>query len=92
MTRLVRVYKKKGYEIFAVRDGYIVYNTAKEFSQGHTHIKNINTAKYLVNLSLQQKVPKQLNDYLMDSLIRISKNPNYVFRLEKMRKSRKKAY
>lgn len=90
MTRLVRVYKKSGYEIFSVRDGYIVYNTAKEFEAGHTHIKNINTAKYLINLSLQNKVPNKLSDYLLASLVRISKNPNYIFTIEKMRKNRKK--
>lgn len=82
---LNQIYRKKIYVIFAVRDGYIVYNTSKMFEEGHTHISNINTAKYILNLSLYQKVPKRMSDYLLKSLIRISKDPNYIKKIEKMR-------
>ena len=73
-----------------VRDGYIVYNTSKMFEEGHTHISNINTAKYIINLSLYKKVPKHLSDYLLKSLIRISKDPIYVKKIEEMRNNLRK--
>ena len=86
---LNQIYRKKNYVIFAVSDGYIVYNTSKMFENGHTHISNINTAKYILNLSLYQKVPKRLSEYLLNSPIRISKHPIYINKIEEMRNNHK---
>ena len=43
-------YKKKNFNIYNAGNGYIIHNIKKEFSQGHTHINNFKTAKYLVDL------------------------------------------
>ena len=71
---MVRVYRKRQFSIYSDLNGnYIIHNTNKEFSEGHTHIKNYHTAKFITNLAFHKSIPKKkLNKYLYDSLIRIS--------------------
>lgn len=85
-----QIYRKKSFVIYRVRDGYIVYNKEKPFSEGHTHINNINTAKYIINISISKELPEHLTDYLLESLIRLSSDCEFVIRIENLRKIRKK--
>ena len=66
---------------------FIVHNTLKKFSQGHTHIDNFNTAKYIAYLSLYKKIPKKkhLSIYLIDSIIRLSTDSNYIDEMKKLK-------
>lgn len=77
---------------------YIVHNTRKKFSDGHTHIDNFKTAKYITYLALYKKLPKNhhLSIYLIDSIIRISTDIEYIdkmnnFRLEMKNKKEGKS-
>ena len=55
----------------------------KEFSQGHTHINNFNTAKFIMDLALHKTLPKRrISNYLLDSLIRISIDIDYINKIE----------
>lgn len=76
-----QIYSNRQFKIYETLYGYIVHNSCKPFEQGHTHIKNYNTAKYLVYLSIHKIVPKKLQTYLMVSLIRISDDLEYISRL-----------
>lgn len=88
---MVRIDKMKYYNIYSDKNGhYIIHNTRKEFSKGHTHIDNYKTAKYITYLSLYKKIPKgkRLSNYLLDSIIRISTDKNYIKEIEKIKSIR----
>ena len=92
---MVRVYKMKNYNIYSDMDGsYIVHNTNKPFENGHTHINNFDTAKYVLYLSLYRRLPKNnhLSIYLCDSIIRISDDKKYIDKMKsfKLRMIQKK--
>ncbi len=84
---MVRVYKIKNFDIYSNKNGaFIVYNTNKSFEQGHTHINNYHTAKYIANLAVHHSLPKKnISKYLIQSLIRISSDKNYIKKLNMMR-------
>ncbi len=63
-------YGKKG-------KGYIVHNTKKSFKDGHSHIKSFNTAKLIICLCRNRRVPHHLNKYLLMSLYRVSNDNEY---------------
>ncbi len=59
----------------------------KEFSQGHTHINNFNTAKFIMDLALHKTLPKRrISNYLLDSLIRISIDIDYINKIESLKR------
>lgn len=81
---MVRIYKKKYFNLYSNQEGYIIHNTHKEFQKGHTHINNYNTAKFLINLALYKTVPdKNMSNYLYQSLIRISSDQAYINKIRK---------
>ena len=59
----------------------------------HTHIKNFNTAKYVIELSIHKKIPYDLPKYLVVSLLRINQDMGYITKLkEVLAKSKKSMY
>ena len=78
---MVRITKMKYINIYSDKSGsYVVHNTKKEFSDGHTHINNYKTAKYIAYLVIYKKMPKNnhLSIYLIDSVIRLSNDRKYI--------------
>lgn len=70
------------------KDHFIVHNMRKKFAEGHTHIDNYKAAKYTIYLALYKKIPKRhLSIYLVDSVIRISTDINYIHEMEKYKQS-----
>lgn len=83
---MVRIYKKKYFNLYSNTKEYIIHNTHKEFENGHTHIKNYNTAKFLINLALYKTVPnKKMSNYLYESLIRISSDKTYIEKIKRLK-------
>lgn len=82
------IYTRKNYKIYKVNKGeFIVHNTNKSFNQGHTHINNFNTAKYLISMSLNSLVPKKkLSNYLLESIQRISTDKLYIIKIENLKR------
>ena len=65
---------------------FIIHNIKKDFKNGHTHIKNFHTAKFLIDLAVHNTIPnKSLNKYLYESLIRISTDPCYIKKLKALK-------
>lgn len=83
------VYRKQGFIIIRVDNGFIVINTTKEFKEGHTHIKSLEVGKTLIDCALHNKMPKTRNLYLLQSLIRISSNEKQIKDLESLIEVRK---
>ena len=81
MNEIRTVYQKDKFAVQKVRDGYIVWNTEKEFKEGHTHISDFDTAKRLISLSIHKEVPRSLSRYLRVSLMRLSNDADYTARI-----------
>lgn len=80
------IYSNKGYNIYRLKPGaFIVHNTRKPFESGHTHINNYNTAKYVIDMSCNKLIPKKhLSRYLIQSIIRISDDKDYIDKIQKL--------
>ena len=76
--------KKDKFILFQVRNGWIVYNTNKEFENGHTHLKSKCSALAAIDFVLKEKIPKRSSNYYLISLIRISDNENYVGKVREL--------
>lgn len=72
-----KVYEKSSYIIFRVKNGFIVYNTKKQFSEGHTHMKSFKASKTLIDLAINKKIPRSNSKYYMTSLLRISNDEKF---------------
>lgn len=85
---MVRVKKIKFLNIYAgPSNSYIVHNTRKAFSEGHTHVKNFKTAVYLAELTAYRQIPNNCrSSYLLTSLIRLSDLSDHTKQLESLRK------
>ena len=87
------VYRRKQFIILEVKDskrkGYIIHNTNKPFSTGHTHLKSLDMAKVIINNVITGKIPKTKNEYLLISHIRISEEKRYINSIEKLIETRK---
>lgn len=53
-----------------------------EFS--HTHIKNFDSAKWIIDLSINKKCPFNIPKYFLISLIRINNDEMYLIRLKEI--------
>lgn len=82
---MVCVYKKRNYVIYSNREGFIIHNKNKDFQNGHTHIGNFNTAKYLIDLAIYSRIPNRESLYFIESLIRISNDSDYKAKLYKLK-------
>ena len=84
-----KVYEKCGYIILKVKKGYIVYNTNKVFSEGHTHIRSFSMAKTLIDNCIKHKKPKSSNPYIITSHIRVANDDKYIKMLEELLRAKK---
>ena len=90
---MVRVYKKAYFNVSSDYNGeYIIHNTKKEFQNGHTHIREFGTAKYLVNLALHRSLPNRRLKYFIESLIRISNDADYIDKLKHLKPIKRRKY
>lgn len=72
-----RIFQRKEYSIYKVKQGYIVHNTNKEFRTGHTHVRSFNKAKSIVDLCIRKKLPNTPRRWEIESLIRVTNNNTY---------------
>jgi hypothetical protein len=79
-----QIYAKKNFIIIDMDEGYIVVNKDKEFKQGHTHITNFKTAKYLIDMVTHSRIPYHLPVYLLVSLQRLSTDERYKEKIEEL--------
>lgn len=83
-----KVYEKEEFIILKVHSGkkigYIVYNTNKEWENGHTHLDSFDMAKTIISNVMKHKKPKTSNMYLIKSHIRLSNDPEYIKFIEEL--------
>lgn len=83
------VITKGDYDICQVDDGYIVHNRRME-GFAHSHIKNLKTAQWIVELSIKRKIPQDLPKYLIISLLRINDDEKYLMNINALLEKRKR--
>lgn len=76
---------------YIIRAGkeYIVVNSNKEFSNGHTHLRNYKSAVACIDFVLKCKIPKRCDFYYLTSLQRISDDAEYIEKIEMLKQVRK---
>jgi hypothetical protein len=72
------------YIVFPVKNGYVVYNTNKEFKDGHTHLRNFKSCVDLIRFTVDKKIPRRCSNYYLRSLIRISDDEEYRKKVEEL--------
>lgn len=75
-------YEKYGYIVFKARRGWVAYNTAKPFEEGHTHLSSLQSAKDAIRFCLEKRVPLKAGVYYLISLQRLTKSEEYYNRLQ----------
>lgn len=83
-----KIYEKKEFIIFQVKEGFIAYNTKKVFQEGHTHLKHFEAAKTAIDLVINKKIPKSTDGYYLTSLIRLSEDDIYIDKINELIKTR----
>ncbi|MBU5337297.1 hypothetical protein [Intestinibacter bartlettii] len=79
-----KIYEREGYIILRMKRGYIVYNTKKNFENGHTHIQSFEIAKTIIDNNIRKKRPKTNSIYLIESHIRVTNDSKYKKMLEEL--------
>ena len=79
-----KIYEREGYIILRMKRGYIVYNTKKNFKNGHTHIQSFEIAKTIIDNNIRKKRPKTNSIYLIESHIRVTNDSKYKKMLEEL--------
>lgn len=72
-----QVYQKQNFKIYRAGNNYIVHNSNFPFNEKHTHLRNFEAAKKIIALAIGKRIPRDLSNYLITSLIRISDDENY---------------
>lgn len=84
-----KIYEKNEFIILRVKKGYIVYNTKKNFENGHTHLQSFEMSKTIIDNSIKKKRPKTNNIYLIESHIRLTNDSKYKQVLEELIEAKK---
>ena len=85
-----KIFERKEFIIFQVKEGSIAYNTKKDFKEGHTHLKHFDAAKKAIDLVISKKIPKSTNVYYLTSLIRLTNDENYIEKINELIEIRNK--
>jgi hypothetical protein len=84
-----QIYKENGFVIFPCGKSYIVYNTAKQFKEGHSHLRGFKPCKDVIFFVTHRKIPKRTNFYYLRTLQRLSVDERYIDDIEGLIKARK---
>lgn len=88
------IYRSEQYAIQEVQSGskkgYILFNLSKEFREGHSHLNNFSSAKYIIFLAKKQKLPHDLDLYRLKSLYRILEDGNFREKVKELLEQKSK--
>lgn len=83
-----QVYQEGAFKVYRAGRNFIVHNGTYDFSEKHTHIRNLGTAKKLIRCVLRNVVPKTNSQYLLRSLTRLSDDEKYVAHVDSLIQTR----
>lgn len=64
--------------------GGLAINTRKEFSEGHTHVRDIGCAKWLCEMAINKIIPRRSSLRDLVSLMRITDDEEYYRQIEEL--------
>lgn len=70
MSKLL--FKKQKFIVLKARGGFIVYNSAKLWENGHTHVQTLKICRTIIDLALSEKIPRSNDIWLLESILRIT--------------------
>ena len=76
-----KIFQRKEYSIYRVKDGFIIHNTNGNFKNHHTHVRSFNKAKSIVDLCIRKKIPNTPRKWEIESLMRLTRNNAYYNKL-----------
>lgn len=86
MIKLKQIYKKNEYLVIPTDNGFLIINIDKVFKKGHTRVKNLDICKSLISLAINKKLPENID--LVDKLIKISMDKDYIRELKKLKEDK----
>jgi hypothetical protein len=78
------IYISGSFMIFRSGKGFVVYNRAKDFKGGHTHLNNFNAGKKAIKLVQRKIIPTRSSNYFLESLARLSNDIEYSSKLRQI--------
>lgn len=73
-----KIYEYKGFNIYNLGNNqYIVHNTNITDVFAHSHIRNYNTAKFVIKLTVSKTIRGDIPTYLMGSIIRLTSDERF---------------
>lgn len=76
------------YEQFVVKktsEGEFVVVNLNAGYENHSHVKSVQAGKALCKLAAKRKLPKKMDLYFIESLIRLSNNRKYLIELKQLK-------
>lgn len=84
-----KIYQRKQYSIYKVKNGHIIHNINLPFEEGHTHVIGFNMAKTIIDNCIRKKHPTTKNLYLLKSHARITDDEKYKKLIEELIEAKK---
>ncbi len=78
----------RGYRIEKTENGYRITLDNDSYDK-HTHIKSKGFCRKLIDYVVDNKVPTKVNNYILESCIRLSNDENYKRKVSELLESRK---
>ena len=69
-------------------DGYRVTRIDNDKDQ-HTHLKSLSACNLVIHNVINKKIPKNLSNYYLTSLIRMSDDEKYSYKIQELIETRK---
>lgn len=92
-TESEKIYQNKEFIILKVKSnkkiGFIVYNTKKEWENGHSHLNSRTIAEIVIKNVIYKRKPKTNNLYVLKSHARVSDDKRYIKFIEDLIKVKK---
>ncbi|MFZ5354250.1 MAG: hypothetical protein ACOZCL_16235 [Bacillota bacterium] len=79
-----QIYQNTNFKVYRANHGFIVHNSDKNFSEGHTHVQKYDTCMVMIKLLKSKKPPKSKSRYFLESLLRLSDDDKYNNQLKQM--------
>lgn len=93
---MYQVYERCGYKVYTTsKKEYVVHNSNVTNEFLHSHVRNIKSAKLIIELSMKEKIRGDIPVYLMESVIRLSNNEEFkenYKRVKQQKLDRRKDY
>ena len=83
------IYRKDEFIILKASKGFIVYNTKKDWENGHSHLRSFKAAKTAISLVQKGKLPRSRGFYYLTTLQRIATDEKYIACIEQLKTTRR---